>query len=154
MQHTFIILCALPFDIHVQSLRLSTMTINGRHYATSLTTRFFLTYTLHQRTSRSSDVLFLDVLPDTIPNPIPSKFHPNHHPQHRRFFAGKGKMGYSPAVWAGEGGKGEQAYMQAGSFGHQKNERKIPCREEKRRLTSHLGTQPRLGFLQIGRAHV
>lgn len=60
-------------------------------------------------------------------------------------------MGYSPAVWAGlkGGGEagGEQAYMQAGSFGHQKIERTIPCREEKRRLRSHLGTKPRLGFL-------
>lgn len=126
-----------------KGLRPSTMTINGRHYTTSLTTIFLFTMYLASTDFpfRYSFMFFL--LPFLIRYPLNSIHY--HHPQHWRFF--HGKMGYSPTVWAcraGWGGGGGDAYMPVGSFGHQKIERKIPCR--KGTEDSRLDWGPNLGW--------
>lgn len=130
-QHTFTILCALPFfDIHVQ--RLTTLYDDDKRpsYHVSHDT-FFKPNTLLQPTFLWTSIHHF--LPTAIHNPIPSKLHPLSSSAASAFSVEK--MGYSLTMWGGAGRRSGR--IPVGSFGHQKIERKIPRREgiEDSRLT-------------------
>lgn len=108
-----------------KGLRLSTMTMNGRHYTTSLTTSFFLT-----AYSTSTDIpyrcSFIHVLPIIIPNPIPSKFRPRSSSTASAFSQEKWDTGHG----LGCRGGGSRRTCRLGHLGTKRLKERYPVEKE------------------------